>query len=403
MIRRVLFAIFITLYFSFLNFSASISSIQAMAPTQTKISIKETVQTQAKMPAQTEISPQTVVPTQIKTPPQGEKMPQTGTSPEMSEDEISEVRISFAGDCTLGTDESFSYTNSFPCRLEKQNFDYSYFFSKVREVFEEDDITIVNLETTFTESSGKENKKFRFRGHPSYVNILKEGRIEMVNISNNHIHDYLKRGYDDTLKTLDNAGILYCGEGYTALYAVNNIVIACMGYTGWDTAVKKTIAEDIRRLRKSAGLVAISFHWGSERSNYPNNVQKELGYFCIDQGADIVVGHHPHVIQGIERYKDRYIVYSLGNFCFGGNRNPQDKDSFIFQNIFRFSERKLVENTGEIIPCRISSVNQVNDYQPVILQGKEKSRVLDRIFSYSAGLKYGIKSQEGLKEPGEFN
>ncbi len=130
-----------------------------------------------------------------------------------------------------------------------------------------------------------------------------------------------------------------------------------------------------------------------ERSNYPNATQLELGRYAIDQGADLVAGHHPHVIQGIEKYKGRYIVYSLANFCFGGNRNPSDKDTFIFQNAFTFKGKELISVKGKVIPCQVSSVKEVNDYQPTILEGEEKERVLKRILKYSEKLKYGIKAE----------
>ena len=310
-------------------------------------------------------------------------------------DEI-EITISFAGDCTIGTDVSFPRINSFPYRLEKQNNDNSYFFKGVKSIFGADDLTLVNLETTLTASNKMARKKFRFKGDPAYVSILKEGSIEMVNISNNHIYDYLHKGYEDTLATLSNAGIQYSGEGNTAYYTAKGIRIASIGYTGWSTSIKNRLLGDIKNVRQNADIVVVSFHWGAERSYYPNDIQIELGRSSIDAGADIVVGHHPHVIQGIEYYKGRYIVYSLGNFCFGGNRNPSDKDTFIFQGGFQFKDKKLETNWGGVIPCRISSVKNINDYQPTILEGKEKDKVLKRIFEYGKNLKYGIKDGNNL-------
>lgn len=213
----------------------------------------------------------------------------------------------------------------------------------------------------------------------------------MVNISNNHIYDYLEMGFQETIKTLEKGDILYCGEGKTAFYETKGVTVACIGYTGWNTSNKKKISLDIKNAREKADLLILSFHWGAERSNYPDSTQKELGRFCIDEGADIVVGHHPHVIQGIEYYRGKYIVYSLGNFCFGGNRNPTDKDSFIFQNRFIFKDKKIEDSMARIIPCRISSVVNINDYQPVILENEEGWRVLGRIFTYSKNLEYGIE------------
>lgn len=323
----------------------------------------------------------------------GEKFKEIYTAAQKQAEE--KIVVSFAGDCTLGTDESFSYVNSFPYRFEKENKDFGYFFRGVNKVFKEDDLSLVNLETTFTTATQKAQKTFRFKGDPSYAGILREGGIEMVNISNNHIYDYLDRGFEDTLKALKEAGILYSGEGNRGEYNVRGIRIASLGYTGWDTSVKKRVLSDIERVRGNTDILIVSFHWGEEGSFYANEVQTELGRLSIDAGADIVVGHHPHVVQGIERYKDKYIVYSLGNFCFGGNRNPADKDTFIFQCSFTFQDGKLLKNEGRIIPCRISSTDSLNDYQPALLTGTEAERVLERIYSYSGKLKYGIKKEQG--------
>ena len=303
------------------------------------------------------------------------------------------IVISLAGDCTLGTDESFSYVNSFPYQVKKQNEDWGYFFAGVKDIFENDDLTLVNLETTFTTAKKKAKKTFRFKGDPSYVNILKEGSVEMVNIANNHIYDYLQKGFDYTIETLEQAGILYSGEGHIAFFETKGITIASLGYCGWSTSIKDQVKRDIEDVRAKADLVIVSFHWGKDRSNYPNEIQKELGRFAIDQGADLVAGHHPHVIQGIEKYQGRYIVYSLGNFCFGGNRNPKDKDTFIFQNEFIFRDGQLKESQCKIIPCRISSVTHVNDYQPTVLEGEEAQRVMNRILKYSSSLEYAFTEE----------
>jgi poly-gamma-glutamate synthesis protein (capsule biosynthesis protein) len=304
------------------------------------------------------------------------------------------VTVSFAGDCTIGYDETFSYEYSFPHRLEIVGNDYSYFFRNVKPVFEKDDLTLVNLETTFTDSTKKAQKTFRFKGAPGYVNILNEGSVEMVNISNNHIKDYLDKGFSDTLDILDEAGILYCGEGHVAYYEAKGIIIACLGYLGWNASITDKIKKDLSAAAEKSDILIVSFHWGSEYSYYPDAAQKKLARFCIDNGADIVVGHHPHVIQGIENYKDGYIVYSLGNFCFGGNRNPKDKDTFIFQAVFTFKDEKITAIDPVIIPCSISSVDWINDYQPTILEGDERNRVLKRLSKYSAGLKWGMNISE---------
>ena len=306
------------------------------------------------------------------------------------EEKNNTIKISFAGDCTLGGYEGSAYAYSFDHVFKEQNNDYGYFFRGVKPVFENDDLTIINLESPFTTSTQKADKQFAFKGDPSYVNILKAGSIEMVNISNNHIYDYSKKGFLDTIKNLNNSGIHYSGEGYIAYYTVKDITIASIGYRGWGTYIKPHISKDIKEAKEKADIIIASFHWGDENKYYPNKVQKTLGRFAIDEGADVVVGHHSHVIQGIEKYKNKYIVYSLGNFCFGGNKNPRDKDTFIFQAEFSVEDKKITKMQGNIIPCSISSAKNINNYQPIILEGDEKERVLKRIYEYSRNLEYGI-------------
>jgi poly-gamma-glutamate capsule biosynthesis protein CapA/YwtB (metallophosphatase superfamily) len=319
--------------------------------------------------------------------------PTENPTPEPTAEPV-EILLSFAGDVTIGTDETFTYTNSFPDRYERVGRDDSYFFKGVKHLFENDDLTLVNLETTFTTAKKKADKRFRFKADPALVNILTEGSVEMVNISNNHIYDYLEVGFQDTLQTLEQAGIQYSGEGHIAYYETKGITIASIGYVAWNTSIQDTLEKDIAEARENADLVIVSFHWGKESSNYPIQVQTQLGRFCIDQGVDIVIGHHPHVIQGIDKYKGKYIVYSLANFCFGGHGNPKDKDTFIFQSRFTFQNGELIDSEGIIHACSVSSQNNVNDYQPTLLKGADRERVMNRILEYSTKLKYGITSND---------
>lgn len=289
------------------------------------------------------------------------------------------ICISFAGDCTLGTDSSFSYKASFPQVLAGKNNDYTWFFSGVKEVFQTDDLTLVNLETTLTDASKPAKKKFRFRGDPSYTRILKEASVEVVNIANNHTMDYLQKGFDDTLSALKNAGVEYSGREYVPCITVKGVKVAFIGFTAWDEDVRVKIRESIKQASTAAQIIIVSLHWGGERVYAPDEEQISLAHFCIDNGADAVIGHHPHVLQGVEYYKQKYIAYSLGNFCFGGNSNPTDKDSMIFRNVFEISQGKLTGVKAEIVPCSISSSKNINDYRPEILYGKEKDRVMTKI------------------------
>ncbi len=295
------------------------------------------------------------------------------------------ITISAAGDFTLGRDETYDYQGSFVDVATQKGL--SYFLEGLDSLFLNDDFTTVNLETTLTNSSEKANKTFRFKGDPEYAEILKMGGIEAVNLANNHIFDYLQQGYDDTKSALENKKIGYFGYEDSYITEVKGVKIGALGFEGWqDTQeIRSQIKESIHELKEQgAQIILIHFHWGDEKQYVPNDTQISLAKFSIDSGADLILGHHPHVVQGIEEYKGKFIVYSLGNFMFGGNKNPSDKDTFVFQQKFYIENGKLNEKKEiNVIPFSISSVSTHNDYQPTLLTGIEHERVKGKIILYS--------------------
>lgn len=303
------------------------------------------------------------------------------------------ITISNAGDCTLGTDDKFAFACSMPDIIQKNNNDLSYLFKNVRNIFQEDDLTIVNLETTLTKATKKAEKQFAFKAPPEYVKALPLASIEAVNIANNHIYDYLDQGFKDTKAALKNESINYFGEGEKWSTVIKDKKFSFLGYRGYsyDKNFLSTLKNDIKSFKQEGCIVIINFHWGDEGSYNPNDIQKYLAHYAIDNGADLIIGHHPHVIQGIEKYKDKIVAYSLSNFCFGGNFNPSDKDTFIFQVQFKFVEDKLTSYGVRAIPCSISSVNYINDYCPTPLTDDSAAKVLHKINSVSPGNSFEIK------------
>ncbi|MEK6263803.1 MAG: CapA family protein, partial [Clostridium sp.] len=252
-------------------------------------------------------------------------IPKTEIPPKV-EDTNTEVLLSAVGDCTIGTDSKFAYASSLPAMVSKHNNDYSYIFKNVYSIFNADDVTIANLETTFTDSNDREDKQFNFKAPSGYAKTLTLGSIEGVNLSNNHIYDYKQKGFEDTKLALESENVNYFGEGSKWITKIKEQPFGFLGYMGWslDQPFLDRLKADILDLKKNNSVVVINFHWGNERQYYPIPAQTELAHFAIDNGADIILGHHPHVIQGIEQYKGRIIAYSLGNFAFGGNSNPKD-------------------------------------------------------------------------------
>jgi poly-gamma-glutamate capsule biosynthesis protein CapA/YwtB (metallophosphatase superfamily) len=295
------------------------------------------------------------------------------------------ITISAAGDFTIGTDETFTYSGSFVDEAEKN--DLPYFIEGIKGIFQADDFTTVNLETTLTTSAQKAQKKFRFKGDPTYAQIFTLGGIEAVNLANNHIHDYLQQGYDDTLVSLEKQNIGYFGYDQQYVTKVKNVKIGALGYEGWNDSpeIRSQVKKDIKSLRdQGVQIILVHYHWGVERQYVPTEAQKTLARYTIDAGADLILGHHPHVVQGIEEYNGKFIVYSLGNFMFGGNRNPSDKDTYVFQQTFHLKNDVLTDQKEiNVIPFSISSVTNRNNYQPVPLEGAEADRVMQKIIDSS--------------------
>jgi poly-gamma-glutamate synthesis protein (capsule biosynthesis protein) len=175
--------------------------------------------------------------------------------------------------------------------------------------------------------------------------------------------DFMAKGFEDTKAALNTANVNYFGEGNIWTTEVKGHKFAFLGYSGvqeddsFDETSLKTMKTDIEKLKLQSYIVIINFHWGTESTYYPNELQKKIAHSAIDSGADLIVGEHPHVIEGIEIYKGKYICYSLGNFCFGGNSNPPDYDTYISQVSFQYINGNLVSYGIKAIPCSLSSVS----------------------------------------------
>ena len=293
------------------------------------------------------------------------------------------LTLSVVGDCTLGTDETFDYDTSLNAYYE--NYGADYFLQNVKDIFSTDDLTIANFEGTLTDSDEREDKTFAFKAPASYASILTGGSVEAVNTANNHSHDYGEQSFNDTLAALDDAGIVHFGYDETAVMDVKGIKVGLVGiYELYDHLEREQqLKDNIAKVKADgAQLIVVIFHWGNETETVPDSNQTTLGRIAIDEGADLVCGHHPHVLQGIETYKGRNIVYSLGNFCFGGNSSPSDMDTMIYQQTFTIdADGVKKDNVTNIIPCSISSAayEGYNNYQPTPEEGDEADRILSKI------------------------
>ena len=293
------------------------------------------------------------------------------------------ITVTGTGDFTVGGD-SRKRSNIFDEELERQDGDIQFTMRNIRDVLLADDLTIVNFEGTLTESTyvppEKRENQFLFSAPPSYVAMLTENGVEAVSLENNHVMDHGEEVYQETMDTLRDAGVVYSNSAEIGVIEVKGVQIAMLSYLCIDRYNKlwDVVPADIQAAKAQYPIVIVSFHWGNETYYQPTDNQVKMGRLAVDAGADLVLGHHSHRIQPIEQYKGVYICYSLGNFCFAGNRKPSDMSSYLFQTRFRVRDG-VVSNEGfRIIPIRISSRTDRNDFIPTVL---DKDTAIDSILS----------------------
>ncbi len=332
----------------------------------------------APLPAETAVQ---TVPTQPETlPPTEETQPATEEPTVPATEAQPEIfTLTFAGDCTLGTNEGMYYAPWGFIKLVGE--DYGYPFRNVMAYFGTDDFTMVNLEGPLCDSGNPVVKKHTFHGPTDYVRILTENSVEAVTLANNHTLDYGKKGYESTIATLDGAAMPYVKENESLLITTERgltIGIYAAWYNTWDM---EDLKEEVAQLRENgAQIVVYAVHWGTEGSYRPEPNQVNLAHEIIDAGVDIIYGSHPHVLQSIEAYNGGIIYYSLGNFAFGGNMYPDDLDTAIVQQqVIRWPDGTV--ELGELtrIPCSVSSMEVRNNFQPTPLE--PGTEAYDRVLS----------------------
>lgn len=291
------------------------------------------------------------------------------------------ITLTFTGDVTLGSEEAKrGQATSFDTMAAKEGYDY--FFAKVRDFFAEDDLTVVNLEGVLSDSNRQENKKktYRFRGPVEFVDILPRAGIEAANIANNHTMDFGKQGYNSTLETLTNAGLGAFGNKTVYIFEKDGVKIAFFGLNSTAFNGNKAWAkEEIQRLKTQEGVNAVVFviHAGQEYGKHRNKNQELFGHYAIDAGADLVIMHHPHVVQGVEIYQQRTICYSLGNFCFGGNKTVRALQTVIARVVMTFDDAgNYLGQQLSLYPAHISGTDPDNNYQPLMVSGEDAAEVM---------------------------
>lgn len=268
--------------------------------------------------------------------------------------------ISFIGDCTLASSQ---YNNDFEKKL---NGDYSRPFKNTVKYFQNDDLTVANLECTFSDRKMTSDGTFYFIAPSAYANILVDGKVDFVTTANNHRHDFAEAGIKDTEAALDAVKMAHAGENETYIYDMNGVKVGFYCLFNSLVPTPALVTAGIQKLKdQGAQYIICALHWGVEGSYRQTADEVSVAHAAIDAGANIIYGSHPHVLQKIESYKGGIIMYSMGNWSFGGNTAPRDRDTAIVQvKITKNSDGTLVTDGYEAIPCCLSSVPSVNDYCP---------------------------------------
>lgn len=294
------------------------------------------------------------------------------------------ITLTAVGDCTLGgnTKGNAEGEKRFAKCFEQNGADY--FFQDVRALFESDDVTVANLEGPLTTARDRRsNRQFNFRGDPEYVQILAGSGVEVCNVANNHAYDFETAGFEETAQTLADAGIGACGFGLEHYMEIKGCMVGLLGFTEWNYE-QDELLRDVRNAREKCDLLIVSIHWGEELTHKHTKTTEKLGRAMVDAGADLVIGNHSHVYGEIEQYNGKYIIYSLGNFCFGGNKRPTDPQCIIFQQRFEVQPGGGAVDAGiNLIPAQVSTSAKSNDYQPVLLEGGEGAELLAKVAKVS--------------------
>lgn len=294
--------------------------------------------------------------------------------------EPTKIKLSFVGDAMLAcykdetTSGSFNeYSNKYPS---------TYFLEKVKHIFEADDFTIVNLENVFSDSklspiSKSGDRVFWFKSKTSNVNILTTSSVEGVSLANNHTGDYGEQGKNDTIKTINDANLQYGLNDHIMYFEKDGYKIAIICYGLWSEYGTSPIIEQLKKAEETSDFQVVFYHGGTEKMHSPEEWRIRASRKLVDNSADLVIGNHPHVLQPREVYNGVEILYSLGNFCYGGHRSPENR-TIIYQIELELNEDNTIKNTtSTITPCYVFTGN-VNNYQPAPIEDKNEIKtVLD--------------------------
>ena len=292
-----------------------------------------------------------------------------------------DIKLSFIGDSLIGSLRGENYFGNFRDLLENNN--YSFPYKNVSNIFKEDDYTIANGENVFTDRILLEFEKgytpaYWYYAPSRFANIYKESSIEIVSVMNNHTYDYGYEGYIDTMNAIKNAGVTY-GEEDPVILEKDGIKIGLLCINLFSRFQYDNCVNEIKKIKNNVDYVIVYFHGGIEYSYSPSYEIVEYSRGFIDNGADLVIGCHPHVLEPIETYKNKKIVYSLGSFLFGGTKYFVNRTAIYQMNLSFNLDKNIVEESDNIIPCYLyTGESGYDSWIPSVIENEsEKKRVLD--------------------------
>lgn len=309
-------------------------------------------------------------------------LPTEPTTP--PEPETFDVTVTFTGDTMLACYKNETTAGSFNEYADR--YDPTYFLEKVRPIFEADDFTVVNLENVLTDNNlaavaKDHDPAYWYCSKTSNVNILTSSGVEGVSIANNHIYDYGQQGYLDTVDALNQANLEY-GFGSKIMYFEKNgftIAVICHGL--WGEFQTNDIIHYINVAEEKSDYQIVFYHGGKMKVHEPDGWKVKASRKLVDAGADLVIGNHPHVLQPREIYNGVEILYSLGNFCYGGNRAPENRTIIYQMTLTIDKDNKIVSETSTIVPCYVYTAAR-NNYQPAPIENQEE---IDKVLAFMNG------------------
>lgn len=295
--------------------------------------------------------------------------------------ENTKITLSFTGDMIITAYKDQPGGGRFDDYLKANSYDY--FLSKVAHIFKNDDFTISNLENVLsdredlTPTPKNYSPAYWFKAESSRIKILSESGIDGVTLNNNHTRDYGEQGYQDTVKTVQDAGMQYGSNGQIMYFEKQGfkIAVVCVGL--WAASSANAALPYLNTAKENSDYQIIMFHGGTEKIHAPEEWKRQAARKLVDNGADLVVGSHPHVLQPREVYNGVEIVYSLGNFCYGGSRYPENRTVIYQMELEVDNNKQVVKSTSSIIPCFVHTGGSTSNFQPAIVEDEAvKNQIL---------------------------